>query len=338
MKQLDRKPLDLGQYPTRMRTPPLANATEWFAGALAVVWVIAVLGYYYAAADTGPSGVLLTLVALFLPLTLIFAAVITLRSVRALRFEAARLQASVDAMRKAFLTGQAHIDPAVQPTVARKLDEIAASAKETQTALANFTTRRDASLTVASADRKALMVPAAPQTALEEPRLALGTPAEALAPPLSVDDFIRAMNFPEGPDDTDGFRALRAALENRDVAKLIRAAQDMLTLLSQDGIYMDDLKHDRARPEIWRRFARGERGRTVSALGGVRDRAALALSSGRLREDAVFRDAAHHFLRAFDRCLGEFERSAEDADLSDLGGTRTARAFMLLGRVMGTFD
>jgi hypothetical protein len=338
MKQSHAKPLDLGQFPQQLRTPPLASATEWFAGALAVIWVIAVLSYSYAAPDMGSAGVLLILVALFLPLALIFAAVVTLRSVRALRAEAGRLQASVDAMRKAFLAGQGQIDPAVQPTVARKLDEIAASARETQTALANFTTRRDANLTVPSADRKALMVPPAQSPAAEEPRLALGTPAEALNPALSVEDFIRAMNFPEGPDDADGFRALRAALENRDVSKLIRAAQDMLTLLSQDGIYMDDLKHDRARPDIWRRFARGERGRSVSALGGVRDRAALALSSGRLREDAVFRDAAHHFLRAFDRCLGEFEHSAEDADLSDLGATRTARAFMLLGRVMGTFD
>jgi hypothetical protein len=41
------------------------------------------------------------------------------------------------------------------------------------------------------------------------------------------------------------------ALENRQVAKLICAAQDVLTLLSQDGIYLEDLMPDRARPEIW---------------------------------------------------------------------------------------
>jgi hypothetical protein len=199
--------------------------------------------------------------------------------------------------------------------------------------LANFATQ---TAQKPAADRQALV--ARPKLQAEEPSLALGTPAEALIPPLSVEDFIRAMNFPDGPEDKEGFRALRAALENRDVAKLIRAAQDILTLLSQDGIYMDDLKHDPARPEIWRRFARGERGRAVTALGGVRDRAALALTSGRLREDAVFRDAVHHFLRAFDRCLGEFERSADEPDLVNLGATRTARAFMLLGRVMGAFD
>jgi hypothetical protein len=333
MKQLNNKPLDLGQYPNRLRTPPLASAAEYFAGAMALVWVLAVVAYGLTAPELGSYGVLLLLVALFLPLALIFAAVLTLRSVRALRAEAARLQASVDAMRKAFVSVNAQIDPALQPEVARKLDEIAASAKETQSTLADFASR---SALKPAADRQALI--ARPKVQSEEPSLALGTPAEALAPPLTVEDFIRAMNFPDGPEDKEGFRALRAALENRDVAKLIRAAQDILTLLSQDGIYMDDLKHDPARPEIWRRFARGERGRAVSALGSVRDRAALALTSGRLREDAVFRDAVHHFFRAFDRCLGEFERSADEPDLAKLAATRTARAFMLLGRVMGTFD
>ena len=101
---------------------------------------------------------------------------------------------------------------------------------------------------------------------------------------------------------------------------------------------MDDLKPDRARPELWRRFATGERGRGVAALGGVRDRSSLALTAGRMREDPVFRDAAHHFLRTFDRAVQDFEKNAGDAELASLADTRTARAFMLLGRVTGIFD
>ena len=46
-------------------------------------------------------------------------------------------------------------------------------------------------------------------------------------------DFIRALQFPETPEDKEGFRALRLALEDRTSSKLIRAAQDVLTLLSQ---------------------------------------------------------------------------------------------------------
>ncbi|NHX28136.1 hypothetical protein HA397_29830, partial [Escherichia coli] len=153
-----------------------------------------------------------------------------------------------------------------------------------------------------------------------------------------ADDFIRALNFPETAEDKEGFRALRRALQDRMAARLVRSAQDVLTLLSQDGIYMDDLRPDRARPEVWRKFAQGERGPAIAALGGVRDRSSLALTSGRMRQDPVFRDAAHHFLRQFDHTLNEFEPNASDQELSDLAETRTARAFMLLGRVSGTFD
>jgi hypothetical protein len=131
---------------------------------------------------------------------------------------------------------------------------------------------------------------------------------------------------------------LRAALKDRAAAQLIQAAQDVLTLLSQDGIYMDDLRPDRARPETWRQFAEGARGREVAALGGVRDRSSLALTAGRMKQDPIFRDAAHHFLRRFDKNFAEFAARATDGEISSLADTRTARAFMLLGRVAGTFD
>ena len=122
------------------------------------------------------------------------------------------------------------------------------------------------------------------------------------------------------------------------VAKLVRAAQDVLTLRAQDGIYMDDLTPDPARPELWRRFAKGERGRAISGLGAVRDRSSLALSAGRMRSDPIFRDAAHHFLRQFDRTFQDFEKNASDAEITELADTRSARAFMLFGRVTGIFD
>ena len=57
-----------------------------------------------------------------------------------------------------------------------------------------------------------------------------------------------------------------------------------------------------------------------------------------MREDLVFRDAAHHFLRTFDKTFATFETNASDAELADMADTRTARAFMLFGRVTGTFD
>lgn len=310
------------------------SRVEAVAAALSVIWVVAVAAYLLAGpGEGGTLDLVMTLVMVFLPIALIWIGVTTLRSVQDLRAEAARLQASVETMRAAWVQSQ------VQPSVEQKLQEIERAAKTAETVLATFTSRRDASLVQASADRKAALVaPSRVGAGEDQPALALGTPAEDLRAPLSVAEFIRALQFPENPDDRDGFRALRLALEDRTVAKLIRAAQDVLTLLAQEGIYMDDLKPERARPELWRSFAQGERGRAISGLGGIRDRSSLALTAGRMREDPIFRDAAHHFLRTFDKTFTEFEKNASDAELVDLADTRTARAFMLFGRVAGVFE
>jgi hypothetical protein len=305
---------------------------------LSLVWVLLILVYVLVTppgSETRTLGLVMTLLMVFLPIALIWAVVITLRSIRELRAEAKRLQATVDAMRSSYVQAQGG---GLKPSVEKRLDEIAASTKQAETVLATFTSRRDSSLSVPSADRKAALVTPRAEPASEEPTLALGTPPEEFRPPLSVAHFIRALQFPETPEDKEGFRALRLALEDRTSAKLIRAAQDVLTLLSQDGIYMDDLHPDLCHPELWRRFAAGERGRSIAALGGIRDRASLALTAARMKSDPVFRDAAHHFLRAFDKTFAAFEPNASDAELADLADTRTARAFMLFGRVTGTFD
>ncbi len=319
---------------------PKTQLSEWVALLLALAWVGAVVAQLFSGPEavlTGPLSILMTLLMVFLPLALIWGIVSTARTIRALRDEASRLQVAVDAMRHAYVVGQ-QTGAAAKPSVEKKLDEIVAAQRKTETVLATFSSRRDSALTVASADRKAALTIPPRSTTDEQPVLALGTPAEDLRAPLSVADFVRALHFPESPEDKAGFRALRMALEDRKTSRLIRAAQDVLTLLSQEGIYMDDLKPERCRPEIWRRFAAGERGRGIAGLGGVRDRSSLALTASRMREDPIFRDAAHHFLRSFDKTFAEFEANASDAELADMAETRTARAFMLLGRVTGTFD
>lgn len=309
---------------------------------LSLVWVLLIVAYVLITppgSETRTLGLIMTLLMVFLPVALIWAVVITLRSIRELRAEAKRLQAAVDAMRSSYVQAQGQVQGSgLKPSVERKIDEIAASTRQAESVLATFTSRRDVSLSVPSADRKAALVTPQAEPTVEEPTLALGTPAEDLRPPLSVSNFIRALQFPETPEDKAGFRALRLALEDRTSSKLIRAAQDVLTLLSQDGIYVDDLQPDLCHPELWRRFAGGERGRSIAALGGIRDRTSLALTAARMKSDPVFRDAAHHFLRTFDKTVAAFEPNATDAELADLADTRTARAFMLFGRVTGTFD
>jgi hypothetical protein len=332
----------LGSGPLAQLNDPPRRGMEIAGVALSLVWVLLILVYVLITppgSETRTLGLIMTLLMVFLPIALIWAVVITLRSTRELRAEAKRLQAAVDAMRSSYVQAQGQAQGSgLKASVERKIDEIAASTKQAESVLATFTSRRDVSLSVPSADRKAALVTPQAEPTVEEPTLALGTPAEDLRPPLSVSNFIRALQFPETPEDKAGFRALRLALEDRTSSKLIRAAQDVLTLLSQDGIYVDDLQPDLCHPELWRRFAGGERGRSIAALGGIRDRASLALTAARMKSDPVFRDAAHHFLRTFDKTVAAFEPNATDAELADLADTRTARAFMLFGRVTGTFD
>jgi hypothetical protein len=330
------RPTPLGIY-DRPKSEGITSI-EVVALALSGIWLLAASVFFLllpSEADEGGAGglrFLMVMMSIFMPVGMIWVAATAARSSRIMREESQRLQAAIDAIRHSYIAQKQSGTIGGEPgTVARKLDEIAAATRKTETALATFTSRRE---------QNRLAKPAAPQAAHhdDQPALALGTQAADMALPLAAEDFIRALNFPESAEDSAGFASLRRALKDRMAAQLIQAAQDVLTLLSQDGIYMDDLRPDRARPEVWRAFGQGARGRSIAALGGIRDRSSLALTSGRMKQDPIFRDAAHHFLRRFDKTFAEFEQTATDGEISALAETRTARAFMLLGRVAGTFD
>lgn len=310
------------------------TAAEIIGAVLSVMWVAGV-GLFFLFSDIAISqidrlGFVMTLIAIFLPVAMIWIGAAAARSSRIMREESARLQAAIDALQVA----QAEAEPRIKPTVEAKLEEIANAARSTQSALATFTSIRQP-LEIRPPDAKAM--PEAKGADEDQASLALEAPNEPAHDPVTVTDFLRALNFPDNADDADGFRALRRALHDRQTAQLITAAQEVLSRLAADGIYMDDMSPDRARPEIWRRFARGERGRAVAGLGGIRDRSSLALSAARMREDPEFRAAVHQFLRRFDDMLVSFEPMATDTEIAHLSDTRTARAFMLLGRVTGTF-
>ncbi len=327
-------PTPLGIYDRPRRSA--VTGIEIAAIVLTVLWLGLSLAFFYAMPETASENFdglrfVGTMLAIFMPVAMIWVAATAARSSRVMREESQRLQAAIDAIRQAYVVQAQRTAIGPEPLVSKKLDEIAEATRKTETALATFQTRRDVS-------RERAAPAEGDETSEDQGRLELGTPAEDLSPPLSTEDLIRAMHFPETVEDEAGFAALRRALANRQTAQLINAAQDVLTLLSQDGIYMDDLRPDLARPEIWRQFAAGSRGRAVAALGGIRDRSSLALTATRMKQDPIFRDAAHHFLRKFDGMLVEFEPGATDSELTALSDTRTARAFMLLGRVTGTFS
>jgi len=323
----------LPELESSSRTP--LGLPELAALALAVLWVLVILAVYVLAPDMALStewnAPLVRVLAVMMPVLMLLVAAIALRSARIMREETDRLHAAISSLRHMYLAHTQAAAAVSEPSVTKKLEEIAETARKTETVLATFqSTRRTP---------ERLAIPSkAMEAVAEQGSLELGTSAEDMSPPLSNEHFIRALNFPESAEDEDGFVSLRLALKDRHAAQVIRAAQDVLTLLSQEGIYMDDLRPDRARPDIWRQFANGARGRAVAALGGVRDRSSLALSSARMKQDPLFRDSAHHFLRRFDQMFTRFEAEATDTEISALSDTRTARAFMLLGRVAGTFD
>lgn len=315
------------------------TAIEVIAIVVSLIWLVGVALFFIvlpgeASTDQTIDSLrfVMTLMAIFLPIAMIWIAAMAARSARIVRDESQRLQSAIDAMRQTYVADRQARGAGIDPSVERRLNEIARATQKTETTLATFATSRQT-------ERKPITnTPEAQPAASDQASLALGTTAEDIAPPISRVDLVRALNFPDTEADEIGFAALRRALKDRTGKQLIQASQDVLTLLSQDGIYMDDLRPDRARPEIWRRFANGERGKTVAALGGIRDRSSLALTAGRMREDMIFRDTSHHFLRKYDQMLVAFEAEATDEDIAALAETRTSRAFMLLGRVTGAFD
>lgn len=335
-------PVDLGIY-SRMSVRNGLDPADRVALVVTGVWVVfcavfaAVVGLGDGA-SLGPLRFLILLLSVLLPIALIWIAAIALKSARIIRDESERLQASMDAMRQIYISQAQMAATTMGPNVERKIDEIVKGQKRAEDALANFVSKRPAADPEPSRPISSPVGMIAPRPEESQPALALASPPGTDAASVSIADFISAMNFPETADDREGFAALRRALADRRASVLIRASQDVLTLLSQDGIYMDDLTPDRARPELWRKFAGGERGGAISGLGGIRDRSSLALSSARMRQDTIFRDAAHHFLRTFDRTFSGLAESLSDQEIAAMAETRTARAFMLLGRVAGIFD
>ncbi|MGP3697862.1 hypothetical protein [Rhodobacter sp. NSM] len=312
------KSVDLGFY-ARERLAALSPLEAGVAGA-GLLWTLSVALHLIFRGGGGIFAHVLAVLAVVVPLVITVAMVLFLRTIRQLRSENERMASAVDAMRKAHLVSQQ--GGAARVALEKRVEEMAGTLHQFEQRLAD--------LFPAPAD------PTPTATPQDQPALALNGPRQRA--PLTVADLVRAMNFPESVEDRAGFRALRRALEDQASAKLIRAAQDVLTLLSQLGLFMEDLVPDRARPEIWRRFAEGERGRPISDLGGIHDKDVLGPVATKMREDPVFRDASHHFLRAFDRTFSHFARQATDAEIAEMAETRTARAFMLIGRASGTFD
>ncbi|MFV0302057.1 MAG: hypothetical protein ACK5IP_14495 [Paracoccus sp. (in: a-proteobacteria)] len=285
---------------------------------LTAVWLVMAGGFWLFGPEAGGpvSGLmrLASVVAVVLPVALIWLAVGLASAIAALRAEAAELRLRLGQMRDAAARGGVAL-PAASPAAA------AATATAPRVAPQPAPVPRAAPARAPAADGR--------QTAMR-----FDAPAPVA---VEADDLIRALNFPEGPDDVETIAALRAALKDHDSSRVIRSAQDVVTLLSENGLYMDSLAPDAPRPDLWRRFAEGMRGDAMRDMAAIHDEDALALTLAMLKGDEIFRDTAHHFLRHFDLMLTRIGGDLDDNQLRRLADTRSARAFMLLGRAANVF-
>ena len=312
--------------------------------ALTIVWLVACTVCIFVAPDllTDILSSLFTLMvactAVLLPLIIIWTAVYISSLLRIMQAETNELHKTMDQF-KTILSEKSQND---HDGLITKLADITAWTKQLDSRLNELVDRYNPApigepepipTSAAALSEKVQNLETQSQTTLP-----LSIPNKRKRTPITVAEFIKALNFPENADDKEGFRVLRRAFEERELGKMLQASQDVLTLLSQNGIYMDDLKPNEPLPSAWRHFALGHRGIIVSDLGGIQDRSTLTRTKTRLRNDPIFRDATHHFLRKFDQILIAFEPMAEDTELLEMSTTRTGRAFMLLGQVAGSFD
>ncbi|SDD96388.1 hypothetical protein SAMN05421538_103130 [Paracoccus isoporae] len=295
-----------------------AGRATIIGAALTALWLVMLLLFWLTSGGAGDGpGRWVSIVAALMPVALIWVAVRLAHSVQALGDEAQDLRASLEhhLLRREPPRGGAE-----------------AAAPETATPRLAAPPPRPAP-PAATRERAA----APPPVRREEPRQSsLGFDAPEPVD-LPAETVLRALNFPDGPDDAAAIAALRDALRDPDHARLIRSAQDVVTLLADRGIYTDDLEPAPADAAAWRRFAEGQRGQAVSGVGAVHDPQMLEAAVVAMRSDDVFRDAVHHFLRLFDRGATALLPRLSDDEIVWLAETRSARAFMLMARAAGLF-
>ncbi len=322
---------------TESRTLPLA---------LSGLWVLVSLAYAvgYLMTDDRPTlgfgQIVMAILALALPLLLIWGSHLLIGTVAAERRKADRLEEGMEILYaelqevKAALAGLPEAAPVIAAPPPREPVEVAG--------LARLVEQIDA-LNAMLAEVQAPSAPDPGQQARASGKRKASEDAQPLLPmeapgdgdALTRSELIAALNFPQDAKDRAGFAILKKARATREVAQVLQAAEDILTLLSLRGVYMDDLAYGSVPVKEWRSFARGERGAKVSGMASILDERAVGIARETVRTDPVFRDTSLHFQRRFDATLVAFCERASDAELAALANTRTARAFVLLSAVSG---
>jgi type II secretory pathway pseudopilin PulG len=134
-------PLDLGIYGRPVRRK--VEFSDIVAAVLSLIWVAIVAGFWFfigISSDGNTPGFnpltfVMTMVSILLPVGLIWVASAGAKTARVMREESGRLQASIDAMRHAYVSQQQQAGQVVKPSLEKQLGDIRAAQKQTQTPL-----------------------------------------------------------------------------------------------------------------------------------------------------------------------------------------------------------
>jgi hypothetical protein len=330
----------------------MARGALIFALAAGAVWAVGIVGLALVWLD-GRSG--WTLAAALLALAAL-GPVVAAVGLRALLLSGERLERRLARLERLASAAEAAAEksekrgPESAETLARAM---ATAAREALDAERGAMARRlaeigEAQRVLGKQIEQMAALPAAPQPAPPpakkpeadaQPNLPLGAGAAAEPAAINWVNVAVALDFPRDADDARGFAALRAAVRHRTVSEVLQGAEDILTILSQDGLYMEDMTAAPPPLDVWRAYLDGARGREVAAICGVEDEEAEAKIRARMQSDPIFRDTAMHLIRRFDAMLRRaFAECRSEAELRAVIDNRTGRAFMLIAKVVGSFD
>jgi len=329
---------------------PLKQTDTYISPAVAigllvtVAWVILVILFFIFSSQTlaeafgTPLIGILTLLSIILPIVLVWTLALTAHATQRLKKEANEIRAEMRLV-AGELRETADRFPNDQQTIVKQLKLIAEMTIANDKRLQQIKQEQTPTpqIDVVEMNKTIFGDFTAPA---EDGQIALPLQVseDAELPPMPVEDVIAALNFPDNAQDKAGFRALRRAMRDRRLRQMLDGAQFVMSQLTEEGIFMDDLNPDRAVTDAWRRLAGGASGKEVSTVGGVRDKAVLALAKGRMKTNREFRERVHYFLRAFGDFFTDLEPRLKNHEITDLTDTRTARCYMVMARATGAFD
>ena len=166
----------MAQRPKIAAVPVGTSRTEVIALVMSVVWMVMVSAFFLIMPTT-PQGegfdslrFILTLIAVFLPVAMIWVAALSARSTQIMRAETKMLHNAIDALRSGGMPEHQGNPLTSEASVERKLNQIAQATKKPDVPVPTFTTSRENSLDLTSVKKSA---PEQPALAFEAQPLSL---------------------------------------------------------------------------------------------------------------------------------------------------------------------